>query len=88
MINIWIILGIISIFLLIIYFRKFGQNPIWGGFTLGIIIGFIIAVISAIGGASFNWRIVGKIAIIGTLLGFSAELLGIIGAKLFKKSVK
>lgn len=86
MINIWTILGIASIFLLIICFKKFGPNSIWGGLTLGIIIGFIIAIISAIKGAGFNWYIIGKVAIIGTLSGFGAELLGIIGTKLFRKS--
>jgi len=82
---IWTILGIISILLLIIYFRGFGPNPIWGGLTLGIIIGFIIAIISAIRGIGFNWYVIGKVAIIGTLLGFISELLGMLSTKLFKK---
>ena len=67
--TIWIILGIASIVLLAIYFRV--RNAVWGGFTVGIIIGLIIALFS-----EFNWYIVGKGAISGVMIGFAAELLG------------
>ena len=67
--TIWIILGVVSAVLWVIYFRS--QNAVWGGLTAGIIIGLIIAVFS-----NFNWYIVGKGIIAGTIIGFGAELLG------------
>ena len=74
MINIEIILGIIAAVLLIAYSRT--RNAVWGGLMIGIIVGFIIAVVIAFMGSGFNWLIIGKSAIVGTLLGFAAELLG------------
>ena len=72
--NIWVILGIVAVVLLIAFW--WSRNAVWGGLTLGIIIGFIIAIIFVFKGSGFDWSIVGKSAIIGTLLGFMAELLG------------
>jgi hypothetical protein len=74
MISIWNILGIISIILLVIYWKK--KSAVWGGFIGGIIVGLIIAVINLIGGNGFSWDIVKKGAIVGTLAGLLAELLG------------
>jgi len=78
--NIWIILGIVSIILLVLYFRR-GRNALWGGFTAGVIIGFIITLFSG-----FNWYVVGKGAISGTMIGFAAELLGILSDYLKKRT--
>jgi len=78
--NIWIILGIISIILLVVYFRR-GRNAVWGGLTAGAVIGLIIALFSG-----FNWYIVGKGAISGTMIGFAAELLGMLSDYLRKKT--
>jgi len=78
--NIWIILGIFSAILLVVYFKR-GRNALWGGLTAGTIIGFIIALFSG-----FNWYIVGKGAILGTLIGFAAELLGILSDCLRRKT--
>jgi len=78
--NIWLILGIVSIILLALYFRR-GRNALWGGLTAGAIIGFIIALFSG-----FNWYIVGKGAILGTIVGFVAELLGILSDYLKKRT--
>ena len=72
--SIWLILGIVAAGLLITYWQK--QNAVWGGLTLGVIIGFIIAIIFVFKGSGFDWLIIGKSTIIGTLLGFIAELLG------------
>lgn len=71
---IWKILGIIIIILLVIYWGR--RNAVWGGFTIGIIIGFIIAIFFLFEGSGFDWYIIGKGAISGALLGFAAELLG------------
>jgi len=81
---IWYILGIISIVLLITYGSK-GSNAVWGGLTLGIIIGLIVAIFFVFMGTGFHWQTIIKVAIIGTLLGSITELWGIVGTKLFKK---
>jgi len=70
----WGILGIASAILLIIYWR--GRNAVWGGLTLGIIIGFIVAIVFMFRENGFNLLTVGKGAIAGTILGYLAELLG------------
>lgn len=72
---IWIFLGIGSLAILAVYWGN--RNSIWGGFTAGFVIGMGIASFTG-----FNWFTIGKAAIIGTLIGFSAELLGIISAKM------
>jgi len=81
--NIWYILGIIAVVLLIIYWPK--RSAVWGGLTIGIIIGFIVAIFYLSKETGFNWFIVGKSAILGTLAGFIAELLGIISDFIRKK---
>jgi len=77
--NIWIILAVVSIILLAVYFRR-GRNALWGGLTIGVIIGFVIALFFG-----FNWYIVGKGAISGTMIGFVAELLSMLSDYLRKK---
>jgi len=72
---IWTILTIISGILLILYFSS-GRNSVWGGLTLGIIIGLIAVLIFVFRGNGFDWYIIGEAAIIGTLAGFIADLLG------------
>ena len=70
----WPIFGILTIILLIIFWRKI--NAVWGGFTLGIIVGLIIAIIYLFRGKGFDWFVIGKSAILGAMIGFVAELLG------------
>jgi hypothetical protein len=65
-------------FISYIFWRR--QNAVWGGFTTGIIIGFIIALFS-----EFRWYIVGRGAILGTMIGFVAELLGMLSDFLKRK---
>ena len=69
----------LSVVLLISYFRT--KNAVWGGFTGGIIVGVIIALF----GEGFNWFILGKTAIIGTIVGFAADLLGKIADHIKRK---
>jgi len=66
---IWIILSVIAVILLAVYWKN--RNAVWGGLTLGIIIGVLWKIF---GGT--DWYIVIKVATIGTLIGFGAELLG------------
>ena len=72
-ISVWVILGIITLILLVIYWRK--RNAVWGGFTIGIIIGLIVTIFYLFKGSGFNWFIIGKGAILGTMIGFVVELL-------------
>jgi presenilin-like A22 family membrane protease len=75
MINItWKILGIISVVLLLVFWKK--RSAVWGGLFSGAIVGLIVAIYFVIRGRGFDWLIIGKGAIVGTLLGFIAELLG------------
>lgn len=67
--NIWTILGTISVVLLFVYWG--GRNAVWGGLTIGLIAGLLIALFSG-----FDWYIVGKGAVSGTVVGFVAEILG------------
>ena len=76
----WIILGVISVVLLVVYFRS--RNAVWGGLTIGIIAGLIIAFFS---GEVFSWYTVGKITIVCVLIGFGVELLGKISDKMKNK---
>lgn len=71
----WNVLGVISVILLVTYFRR-GQNSVWGGLSLGAITGFTIVVILGFMGKGFNWRIILKAIIIGIMAGFVADLLG------------
>ena len=82
-INIWTIFGAITIVLLIIFWRK--RGAVWGGLTIGAIIGFIVAIVYLFKGNGFNWSIIGKGAASGTMAGFIAELLGMISDFIRKK---
>lgn len=77
--TIWIILGVISLILLAFYWRT--RNAVWGGLTAGLIIGILWKFI---GGT--DWYIVIKVATVATLLGFGAELLGMLSDYLKRKS--
>lgn len=77
--NIWNILGITAIILLVIYFKK-GRNAVWGGLTLGIIVGALIFLFN-----DFNLFYLKVASILGTIIGFIAELLGIIPSVFLKK---
>ncbi|BDU25397.1 hypothetical protein [Flavobacterium sp. GSB-24] len=81
--GIWRILAIISIAGLLIFWKR--KNAIWGGLTLGLIIGFIIVIIYLIMGNGFQFKIIGKSIIIGTLFGMAAEVLGLLSDKLKRK---
>jgi len=72
--NIWTILGIITPILLVVYWGK--RNAVWGGFTIGLTLGFVIALFFVFRGDGFDWYVIGKGAISGTVMGFAAELLG------------
>ncbi|MDP3729687.1 MAG: hypothetical protein Q8R26_02985 [bacterium] len=70
----WIVFSIIAGILLFLYWHT--KNAVWGGLTIGLIIGLLFLFYSFFNGSVLNWYVVGKGAIIGTLVGFGAELLG------------
>lgn len=76
----WIVFLIIAFILLILFFSK-GPNAVWGGITIGLLVGIVIAII----GAGFNWFTIYKSIVIGILVGGIAELLGLISIKLKTK---
>jgi ElaB/YqjD/DUF883 family membrane-anchored ribosome-binding protein len=58
------------------FFR--GQNAVWGGATIGAIIGVVIAIFRP----GFDWETVGQSAVIGAFIGLLAEILGAIGDRM------
>jgi len=81
--QVWTILGIIAFISLILFWKR--ANAIWAGWTIGIIVGFIIAIIRVFKGSGLEWSIPLKGAIMGVLAGVAAELLGRAANLIFKK---
>jgi len=75
-IYIWTIFAVISIILLIIYWGK--KNAVWGGLSIGIVVGLIITIVYFLKDNDFSWVVIGKSALLGTMIGFVAELLGMV----------
>jgi len=73
--SLWTFFGIIALVLLGFYWGR--RNAVWGGFSIGIIIGLVIALFSG-----FDWYVVVKGATLGTIVGFGSELLGNISDKI------
>lgn len=68
----WIILSIIAFIALIVFLMR-GPNAVWGGATIGLIIGIIMAIF----GKGFSWPIIFKPIVVGIIVGLVSELLGI-----------
>ena len=64
----WVIMAIVAGILLIIFWR--GRNAVWGGATLGTIVGLILALVK------HDWSLLALSFAIGTFAGLGAELLG------------
>jgi lipopolysaccharide export LptBFGC system permease protein LptF len=75
----WKILSILAVISLAISYRFSRRNSVWGGLTLGTVIGFIGAIVSVFQKNGFNWVFVGKSVIVCILVGVGAELLGVLG---------
>ena len=72
--DIWNILGIVSIVSLIIFYGT--RNAVWLIFSFGIIIALITGLTYLIKGDGFNWMLFKKIIIVATLLGLFVEITG------------
>lgn len=79
----WTILGISAAVALFAYRKQ--RSAAWGGLAFGVVVGAVLATISAIRGNGFDLQLFAKAGIIGVLLGFGAELLGALGDR-FRKS--
>ncbi len=62
------ILAIVAAVLLLLHWR--GPNAVWGGATLGVIVGLIVALVTG------NWSLLALIFAIGTFAGTLFEWVG------------
>ena len=74
--DIWILIVISNAILLLIFWR--GRNAVWGGLALGLTTGIILAIFFTFKSSFFDWHIVLKGAILGTISGFIAELMRLV----------
>jgi len=81
--GIWGILGIVTVVLLIIFWNS--RGTVWGGFTMGITLGFLVASFLAFTGHGFSWSLIWKFSIVTTILGFLSELIEILPIFMRKK---
>ena len=73
----WISLSVVAAICLLVFFFR-GPNAVWGGATLGVLGGVVVALVRS---AAFSWMTVGKGLVIGILAGSVAELLGHIATR-------
>ena len=73
----YIIMAIVAGVLLIIFWR--GRNAVWGGATMGAVVGLILALVR------HNWSLLALCFAIGTFIGLGAEGLGLLGDRLKRR---
>ena len=78
---IWWLVSAIGIAALDKFFFR-GQNAVWGGATIGVIVGLGIATFRAIFRDGFDWEIIGQSGVIGAFIGLLAEMLGAVSDRL------
>lgn len=71
------IITTVAMVLLVLHWR--GPNAVWGGATLGIIIGIIVALITK------DWSRLLSFFAVGTFIGTFFEWIGRIASKLFHR---
>ena len=76
----YIIMAIVAGVLLIIFWR--GRNAVWGGATVGVIVGLILALVK------HNWLLLALCFAIGTYIGLFAEGLGHLSDRLRRRQVR
>lgn len=75
-----IVMAIVAGVLLIVFWR--GRNAVWGGATIGVIVGLILALVKG------NWNLLALSFAIGTFVGLFAEGLGRLSDKLKRRSLE
>lgn len=73
----WIFLSVLAVVSLLAFFSTGGPNAVWGGATVGLIVGVIIAAMRD----GFEWSVVWKAIVIGILCGAIAEVLSMISRR-------
>jgi len=74
------VMAIVAGVLLILFWR--GRNAVWGGATLGAIVGLILALVK------HDWSLLALSFAIGTFVGLGAEGLGLLSNRLRRRSLK
>jgi len=72
-----IIMAIVAGVLLLVFWR--GRNAVWGGATIGAIVGLILALVKG------NWSLLTLSFAIGTFVGLGAEGLGRLSDRLKRR---
>ncbi len=62
------VITVIAVILLVLHWK--GPNAVWGGATLGVIVGLIVALVTG------NWGLLALIFTIGTFAGTLFEWVG------------
>ncbi len=75
----WWIVSAVGIAALRRYFPR-GKNAVWGGATLGLFIGIVVAIIRP----GFEWSVIGHAIVIGAAIGLLFDGLGEISGRLHK----
>lgn len=68
-IDMWWVLGIVAAISFFLMGREGRATAIGGGFTIGIIVGLVLAVIYS------DWWLIGRSVTVGILIGLVAEIL-------------
>lgn len=70
----WTALSIFAAISLLVYWG--GKNAVWGAAMVGAVGGLIAAAVYFFMGHGLQWAIVGKWAVVATLIGSALELFG------------
>lgn len=73
----WWIISAIAVAALKSYFPR-GKNAVWGGATLGLFVGVILAIFRP----GFDWAVIGHAIVIGAAIGLLFEGLGEVSDRL------
>lgn len=77
--TIWTGLGILALAFLLIFAK--GRNAVWGGCTIGAVLGLIAAGVGRFLHGTFSWVIVGRVTICFVLLGAILEVTSKVSAR-------
>jgi len=80
----WIILTSIAILSLVMSFKG-RRNAVWGGLTIGTLLGLAAALACMFFYEGFHWGILGKCMVVFVLIGLGTELRGKIANRAKKK---
>lgn len=77
--NIWTGLGIVALACLLIFAK--GKNAVWGGCTIGAVLGLVAAGVGRFLRGTFSWVLVGRVTICFVLLGAILEVASKLSAR-------